>query len=391
MANFGATLRTGIRDVAGLILSCNRDDIEEDTANPGFVRRWRNRAPGLPSKPQYRAATDPKTYDGGRCGDPAQSIFANQPAIVLTGGGQKRVQFNRAQSQFLEFSTNNDIVGLVFPGAPPAMESLAVAYQFEKGVSVADPQTIMVGGASYQVDRRTGGNATAVLAGPSLALVGDHQDGTFLIDGDADAAMTTWYRNNVSIGSQAGAVSSSITGQGYIGRSVGGDYLDGILDSIHVWSRLLSPLERDFVWSKLDEDGTDFAVEDRAAVSIVHWSDTTGDTAAGQINRLRPVIGANHFFKRVTVPNSGVPALRVQLAAAVDGLVLPDSLLGGDLFVLDWAEVPGSPPMLPAVSQDAGWSAVFDCELSVAGHYTAVIRRPNGGSVILHFDVEVTV
>jgi hypothetical protein len=178
-----------------------------------------------------------------------------------------------------------------------------------------------------------------------------------------------------------------VAGTGYLGRGTAASTeLDGILDCIHLWHRQLSPLELDFVWQKLNEDGTSYDALPRADVRLRLWTDLTGVGANGEGNRLRSIMGAEPRYKLATVPNNGAAYVRVQIAAAVDGKVLADSALGGELFTLDWKEYPG---LVPVMDQDAGWSSVFDCQLKHAGHYCAGVRRTGGGTVFLHFDVEV--
>lgn len=380
MPNFSATVRTTIRDVQGLVLSCTRDDIEEDPQHLGFARRWLNRAPGLPSKPAVRNPADAVTYAGGRYSSLEQLTQSVQPQIALTGGGQRRLRFVKATSQFFGFTRP-----VVFPeAAGPA----TIAYQFEAGANVGNNQTIYDDAQNQIVLlRRNGaGVATLKMGAPTVTLGADHLNGTFLGWGSSSAL--TWQRNAAAYGSTAAASSPSVpVGSGYVGRSAAaGTYLDGYLDCLHIWYRQLSPLERDFVWYLLNQDGINYSVNPRAAMRLQRWTDLTGDPVNREPNRLRTQTGAEHYYKLGTVPDNGIDYVRIQIAAAIDGKVLPDSSLGGNLFSLSWVEVPYA---VPSVTQDAGWSAVFDCNLRVAGHYCAHVRRPSGGGVYLHFDVEV--
>lgn len=383
MPNFSAALRTSVRDVQGLVLSCGRNDVVQDDAHPGFMLRWRNRAPGLPSKPFHRVPSDPVTYPGGRFSDPRQDLTALQPAIVLTGGGQRRVSFDRALGQHLRFT---------IPGTFPEVSGPAtVAYQFEKRPDTSNDQIILDDQQSKLILRRrgAGGLAQAKFGAVTATAAGDHDNGTFVAWG---GTAVTWHKNGAAYASAAGANNSQvIIGTGLIGIGTGGagTELDGILDCLHIWYRELSPLERDFVWQVLNEDLVNYATQLRAPVALRRWTDATGNLALGQINRVRAVVGGEPLFKLATVGAGGATALRVQIAAAVDGKVLPDSALGGELFTLAWVEAPGNPAVYPVVSQDAGWSAVFDCALKTPGHYCAKVERQLGGAVFLHFDVEV--
>lgn len=381
MPNFTASIRTTLRDVEGLVLSCGRNDIEEDSSHPGFVKRWINRAPGLPSKPAVRNPGDAITYPGGRYSNPQQLITANQPQIILTGGGQRRVQFNRSAGTYLQFT----IPGTFPEAAGPAF----LAYQFEKRPNTSNGQHIYDDNQSKIVLRRrgAGGQAELKLGVTTCTAASDHIDGACI--GYTSGSNITWRRQNSPYATQAGASNPQVVaGTGYLGRgTAGGTELDGILDSFHVWHRQLSPFEIDFIWHTLHEDGASFTSNPRTIVKLKRWTDTTG--TGSQPNRLRAERGAEPYYRLATVTGGGSIAKRVQIAAAVDGKVLADSALGGNLFALSWIEAPGASPMFPVVNQDAGWSAVFDCSLKTPGHYCAMLRRTAGGSVMLHFDVEV--
>lgn len=386
MPNFDAQVRVSYRDVAGLVLSCARDDVVEDPSNPGFVKEWINRAPGLPSQPAIRQPSDPPpTYLGGRFSNPKQLDKALQPALTLTGGGQKRVQFDRARSTFL----STDAIGTAFANTA---RPLACAYQFAKGGDASVNQTIMVAEPSkaLQVWRRNAaGDAQVASPAADLTTVaGDHDDGTFLYTG-VTGGTSLWEKNGAAYG--AGASSGTqmpVSDQMFIGKD-GANYLDGTLDALHVWACELSPATQDLIWRTLNEDGTDYSTDDRPVIGRVLWTDLTGDPLLDQYDRLRPQTGVPHRYIKVTVPSGTVPQL-VQVAAAIDGIVRPDSELGGDLFTWNFSEFAG-PPYIPPVlaPQDAGWSSVADFELRYEGHYTLTVTRAAGGSIILHFDVEV--
>jgi len=376
MPNFTAATRLSYRDIDGLIVSCTRADIEEDPTNPGFVKRWRNRAPGLPSLPSPRVPADIVTYAGGRFGDFVQLNQALQPelAIVL---GQRKVRFNRTDSTFL-----SSVIPVDFPDATN-VSGAAVAFQFAQGANVADIQTVYDDQQSMKVTRRQAGVRRFKIGATSSVGASDLASGRWLATSDGVAVSAARDRT-LDPTTQVGASTFSIApGVAYLGRSTTGDYLDGDLDSFHVWARTLSPLEQDFVWATVDEDNASFSVNPYAAAAANRWTDVTGDPSLSQINRLRSDV--NQLYKLVTV--DGVASMRVQIAAAEEGHVKPDANLIGNTFSLRWLEKPG---VVPLVLQSVGWSSVFDCVIKIPGHYTAQVFREDGGSVLLHFDAEVS-
>ncbi|HMY22113.1 MAG TPA: hypothetical protein PKA58_37565 [Polyangium sp.] len=79
----------------------------------------------------------------------------------------------------------------------------------------------------------------------------------------------------------------------------------------------------------------------------------------------------------------------VEARATVGGVEAPlDGALGGELFVAVWAEWSGLYP--PAIVHASGQTSVmtFTVTQGHVGHFCLRIRRPNGGIVFLHFDVE---
>ncbi len=97
--------------------------------------------------------------------------------------------------------------------------------------------------------------------------------------------------------------------------------------------------------------------------------------------------GAVHTYRKVAAPTA--PALAsVVLHCTVGGAFLTDAGLVGDLFVasrLGWA---GSFPF--AITQTPGTSAEITLTFAAdgLGHQELVIRRPNGGAIVLSFEVE---
>lgn len=389
MANFDAQVRTDFRDVAGMAVSLVSDDIVEDTSNLGFMRKWTNRAPGLPSIPFIRQPGDPPpTYLGGRFGDPENNTHASQPAIILTGGGRQRAQFDRARScQLITDIFDNAGDDLL------ANQPFSCAYQFEKRPDASNGQAIAsVDGApsEFSLYRRNGAGLGEINAGGVTTAPGDHADGTFVWTGRGAApGSAVWQQDGAAYATGLGDVESITSpAQFALGRASGANFLDGILDGFHLWMGQLSPLALDFVWQTINADGVDYATQVRAPMNKPIWTDVTGDLAQSEINRLNPQTGVPFRYVRVELPVA--PALhRVQVAAAVNGVVLPDSELGGDLFTYTWVELPGPPVVTPITAQDAGWSALADFQLNEEGHYTLGITRQDGGAVIVHFDVQV--
>ncbi len=386
MPDFDAQVRTSYRDVTGLVLSCDRNDIVEDSTNPGFVREWINRAPGLPSQPVLRVPGDPPpTYLGGRFSNPKQLDQALQP--TLAGPAPQRVQFDRARSTFLETE-------FLAEDLPDVAQPLACGFQFTQGGDAALGQIIFTMSAAnnFAAVRRTTGAGDGVIAcGAAFTTVaGDLPTGTYVYTAEAGGT-AIWQQDGGAFG--AGAANATVLANGtklFIGQDfAGGNFLDGTLDTINLWMGELSPATLDFIWQSINQDGNNFESDLRAPAQVpnVVWTDVTGDLSLNQYNRLNPILGVPFRYIRFDLP--AAPALhRIQLAAAVEGIVLPDAQLGGELFTWTIAESPTTMPV-PLFVQDAGWSAVADIEVNGEGHYTIVVTRDSGGSMILHLDVQV--
>jgi hypothetical protein len=99
--------------------------------------------------------------------------------------------------------------------------------------------------------------------------------------------------------------------------------------------------------------------------------------------------GANvHKYRRVTPP--GLPTLaEVVIQCVVGGVVAPvDGALGGRLFVVSRLQWAGTHPF--TIHQAAAQSSLITLKFSEnnLGHQELVIRRPQGGAIILSFEVE---
>lgn len=389
MANFTACVRGSIQDVAGLLLSLDPSSMEEAPTRPGFLQRWRNLAAGLPSQPMYRS--DPNaapSYRGGRFGNAEQFISDRQPQLV-NFGGPRRVRFTRSRSTHLRIP----IPSVALPSSAQAFTS---AWSFTPGPDASVGQTLYADNvvSKLKVTRSNGsGNATARMGAGTLTHTGDIDAGRYLLESKNAAGNFQWSRNASSY--QSGATPANFQMTGPDVACLGGDLssggvltnaLDGYLDSFHLWARGLSAREADFVWQTLGGLGAPpLNTQDRCTVTSARCADRSGNLSAGQVSRLNPVAGVDPVYKRAQLPAGGEG--RVQIAMAVDGLVVPDSLLSGHLFSYSWIEVPGNPPAYPAVEMDSGWSSVLDVVVNQPGHYALSVFRASGGSLIIHFDV----
>lgn len=303
-----------------------------------------------------------------RIATPNQADAVNQP-VVRTVGGFKVMEFTRSRSHELDLP-------LAGGGFPPTWWTVAV--DVAKGADNANSQAI-IEMADLELWRRDGGGDYAFKHGGALISgAGDQPDGMWVLESRPGTTDAAYFLDGASqlVG---GAVAATHRLADHIGSTGGANYFDGQIRGLQVWDRPASPLEVDFAFQSLDADGTDHSVQDRAVMELRQWRDDTGDHP-----RINPQSAAPHRFVVAKYP--GTPR-RVQIAAAVDGKVRPDSELGGELFDLSVVEVPGA---VPLVSQDAGWSAVFDVTIEVEGHHAFLLSRENGGGVIVHLDAEDT-
>jgi hypothetical protein len=99
--------------------------------------------------------------------------------------------------------------------------------------------------------------------------------------------------------------------------------------------------------------------------------------------------GANVHKYRVVQP-AALPAIsEVVISCVVGGVVAPvDGALGGRLFVVSRLQWAGSFPF--TISQAAAQSSLITLgfSMSTLGHQELVIRRDEGGAIILSFEVE---
>lgn len=94
-----------------------------------------------------------------------------------------------------------------------------------------------------------------------------------------------------------------------------------------------------------------------------------------------------HRYRVVRPPTSGLAEIVIH--CVVNGVVAPlDVALGGRLIVVSRLRWSGPFPFI--VTQASGQSSVITLGFTAAmlGHQELVIRRPEGGSITLSFEVE---
>ncbi len=120
-----------------------------------------------------------------------------------------------------------------------------------------------------------------------------------------------------------------------------------------------------------------FAAKYTSGTTIGVWEDPAlGDKPT----RINPAPG--HPHRR----DLGSLSTQVEITASVGGVLGEvDANLGGELFIVAFAEAPVAP--FPPFSSPAGQSSVQRFTPEVAGHYTIILRRENGGGEYFHLDV----
>lgn len=119
----------------------------------------------------------------------------------------------------------------------------------------------------------------------------------------------------------------------------------------------------------------DFAIA-FAGAALAPWTDPATVTRPSRIN---PAPNHRHLRRRATV------GVQVTLSAVVAGVTGPlDGALGGRLFFGWFLEYPTF--SAPGVTVPAGQSSVRRFTPTLAGHYTYLLRRADGGGLILHVD-----
>lgn len=105
-------------------------------------------------------------------------------------------------------------------------------------------------------------------------------------------------------------------------------------------------------------------------------------------DRLNPRGSAPHLYYRVPIPAVGSLST-VVLRAVVGGVTGPlDGALGGKLFAVSRIAWSGDFPF--AIGQTAGKSSEVTLRFAynMPGHQEVALRRPDGGAIVVSFEVE---
>lgn len=353
MPNFIVEMRRNQYDVNGLILACPVTSVILDGSD---VIEWTNLAPAV--QPD---STDPR-FD-----NPIQSTSANQPELVNVGG-QDYVRFTRTSSHYLSLPRN--------AGTWTGINEWTFVIVGNKGADNTNNQDLFWMPSAQIRRRNSSGNKAYVHGVTEQAGSGDFVDGATIVKYEG-ATGGEWFENGVS--DYTGTCANvNPTANGLIGRNfASGDYVDFDMLAIYIWRRALEDTEIDFLFKYVDPT-TSYSANDWANVVLSTWLDDTANPS-----RINPYVEAPHKYYKVEVPTG--TGRWIQVASIVDGLVKPDTDLGGDLFTYYWIEAPVSNPLL---SNPTGWSSICNAFVKNEGHHTLLITRKDGGSVIVHFDVE---
>jgi hypothetical protein len=432
MPNFEAKIRMDYTDMSNLVMDCKSSGLVDDGS--GNVLRWTNTAPaarsvhtgahtgsnnvavledlnqfwrvnelrgklvwndtdgsvGLVTANTLNTVTaslgggtdddwdtdDTYTITTYRVGNPYQDTLANRPVLATVGGIQEAV-FTRTASHFLNV-----------PVVQAGIDLFATfAFEFVPGADVNASQYVF-GSPNFKIISRNAsgwGGYEVNSVEVTVPANGDRflSEGEYIFYPDTTASMD-FYRNGFSVYGGSYSVWDLAAGDpvAYIGSEDGAsNYCDMTLRGFQMWNRRITTIERDFAFQTL-HTATDYAQDDRAIMVLETWTDDTGST--DNPSRINPTADAPHFFKRARVFSD--TSYRVQIECTVNGNVLPDTELGGNLFTFDIVEFPG---FLPTFTQDAGWSSIIDVSLEDEGHYTFAVLRPSGGQVFLHLDATV--
>lgn len=356
MPNFDAQIRRTPLDISGLILACSVDDLVLSGTD---VIEMINKAPA------YNISSINPRFN-----NPIQNTPVNRPSVVNVGG-QDYVRFDRSNSNYLNLLRNS--------GTWSGINRYTVAIVGSIGADSSNYQSILALPNLKIYRRNVSGNKAYEYNSTPIPGSGDVVDGVNIISFNGTSG-GEWYENG-SLDYSGACDDITISGDGAIGSEIApGNYLDFDLIGIYLWKRVLTPYELDFLFSVIDPL-TDHSSIDWASITLRVWRDNTSNPP-----RINPLIGADHRYYHVAVP-TGTQRF-IQIAASVDGIVKPDSDLGGELFIGDWVERPSG--NIPYIWQDTGYSSVFNIRLEDEGHYTYQIFRQSGGSIIVHFDVEET-
>ena len=116
--------------------------------------------------------------------------------------------------------------------------------------------------------------------------------------------------------------------------------------------------------------------------SVLPWPDPA--SATGEPSRLHPDAPYPQWLWVVHPGGSGVG---FSIRCIVNGVEAPlDTALGGDLFTWSWVDQPLA--TAPTWSSPAGQSSIRNITIAsgVAAHFSVLVRRSNGGGIIVPFD-----
>jgi hypothetical protein len=121
----------------------------------------------------------------------------------------------------------------------------------------------------------------------------------------------------------------------------------------------------------------DFTAAFTAGTAIAEWLDPP---SGGTPTRTNPFAEHPHLRRVAALGDE------IEVTATVGGVAGElDSNLDGRLFFVLFIEWPGP---LPALSNPAGQSSVQRFTPTAVGHYSFKLERVDGGSVIMHVDVQ---
>ena len=308
-----------------------------------------------------------------RFGNPYQNSATKRPTVAVVGG-YKEADFTAANGEHLIIPLDHDFLATDW----------TIAFDFVRKTATGVDQYIL-GFPNLDIHRQNAaGNYGYMYNAINQNGVGDMAWGTWITTLDSVTPAGNMYLDGaVSLtGTAAQVVIAAGDPAGYICSDDGvTNYCDIKLRGIQMWRRHFSPLEIDFAFDTVSPAAS-HSVYSRAVMSIEPWLDETGTSP--EVSRLNPVNGVPHRYYKATIPTGTFR--RIQIAASVDGLVVPDSMLGGSLFDISCIEYPSAGS--PHVFQSSGWSSVFDIQVDTEGHYTFVVYRDGGGAHVLHVDVE---
>ena len=123
----------------------------------------------------------------------------------------------------------------------------------------------------------------------------------------------------------------------------------------------------------------EFTVQVASGVTVERWTDPASST--GKPSRVAPHPGKPQLYYRAKQSDT------IVLKAVLGGVVAPaDATLSGRLFAPFLTEGFG-PPLF---ASPVGYSSIIAWNPVNPGHHVVGIRRPQGGAVLVHFDIEGT-